>query len=95
MYVEKNTDRPLDVKNQMEVTKTIYTTMKNRNLIIIASIHDINLALRYFDYILLLKDGKVCSYSKTSDITEDIISEAFDLNLGLGNIEDTKQIFYR
>ena len=46
----------LDLKNQLEVLKLIRRITRERNIAAIVAIHDLNLALRFADRFILLKD---------------------------------------
>ena len=52
----------LDLKNQLEVMDLIVRTVKDRGLSAILSIHDLNLALRFADFFLFLKNGRVHTF---------------------------------
>jgi len=49
----------LDVKHQLEVMEIIKTLAVQRGLSVIMAIHDLNLAAKYADQIVMLKDGGV------------------------------------
>ena len=49
----------LDLKNQLEVMKLIKEVSCAQNIASIVVMHDINLALRYSDKFIVLKDGQV------------------------------------
>ncbi|HOO52988.1 MAG TPA: ABC transporter ATP-binding protein [Methanothrix sp.] len=49
----------LDVKHQLEVMETIRSLVKRTGVSAVMAIHDLNLAARYSDTLVMLKDGKV------------------------------------
>ncbi|AEF97070.1 ABC transporter ATP-binding protein [Methanotorris igneus] len=49
----------LDLKNQLEILRVIRNISKSKNIASIIVIHDLNLALRYSDKFIMLKDGKI------------------------------------
>ncbi|MBE6350195.1 MAG: ABC transporter ATP-binding protein [Spirochaetaceae bacterium] len=52
------------------------------NKTVIMTIHDINLAAQYSDYILLLKDGKILDFGKTEKVfSEANLSHCFDCKI--------------
>ena len=53
----------LDVKNQVEIMALLKRVVKEHKLIAAVSIHDLNLALRFADRFLMLKDGLVYAIS--------------------------------
>ena len=69
----------LDIKNQIECLDVIENIVKKNNLMALISIHDINLALRYANKFLLLKDGTVYKYGDISIINEESIKEIYGI----------------
>lgn len=49
----------LDLKNQLEVINIIKNVVNNNKISALVTIHDLNLALRFADKFILLKDGKI------------------------------------
>ena len=49
----------LDISNQLEIMDLIKELSKTKKLLIVAVFHDFNLAARYCDSLILLKDGKI------------------------------------
>jgi len=49
----------LDLKHQLGVLETVRDLIKKTNVSAIMAIHDLNLAARYSDTLVMLKDGKV------------------------------------
>ncbi len=49
----------LDINHQIELLELIKALGRNENLIVIMVSHDLNLAARYSDRILILKEGKI------------------------------------
>lgn len=54
----------LDIKNQLGVMEMARDLVKQQNKIVLMVAHDLNMALRYSDEILLLKDGRIVSHGK-------------------------------
>ncbi len=57
----------LDLKWQMSVFEVVRNTIRERHGICLMAIHDINLAMRQCDYILLLADGQCLSFGTPKD----------------------------
>ena len=73
----------LDLKNQIgvmdEIKRMISDKSNNRSAIV--AIHDINMAIRYADRILLLHDGKIEYFGKPEEvITEQSIEKIFSVS---------------
>lgn len=49
----------LDLKNQFEVLKTVKKAAREQNIAAVVVMHDLNLALRFADKFLLLKNRTV------------------------------------
>lgn len=68
----------LDIKHQHQCLHLAKEWTKKGN-IVVAVLHDINLAIRYSDQLLFLKDGKAMGYGKPAEIVqESLIAECFN-----------------
>ena len=71
----------LDIKYKIEVLDLLKDLNKNSNRTIIMVLHDINLACRYADHIVAIKDGQVYNEgSPDKIITERLIKDVFDID---------------
>jgi len=71
----------LDINNQLEMMDLISKLCKEKGLIVLAVLHDINLAARYCDSILLLKNGRIVSAGNLDEvITSENIREVYQVN---------------
>ena len=77
----------LDLKNQLEVMGLVHAAVKDRGLSAVICMHDINLALRYADRFLMLKDGKVHTQGDRQAVTPNAIHEVYGVRVLLGEIE--------
>ncbi len=71
----------LDLKNQIEVMALIQHVVRTQEISAIMAIHDLNLALRYADLFLLLKDGKVHTFAGLEAITPQVIYEVYGVRV--------------
>ena len=92
LYLDEPTSN-LDLKNQIDVIKTIKRVAHEQNKLAIMNIQDINLALSYLDEVVILKDSRVLFSGEVSLLTEDILKEAFGVTINIGNING-KRIAY-
>lgn len=69
----------LDLKNQVEVLQLVRRIAREKNIAVIVVIHDLNLALRYADRFLLLKDGTVFALGGREIMTPANISAVYGL----------------
>jgi iron complex transport system ATP-binding protein len=68
----------LDPRYQVFMLKLIRSLTKDRKLVTIASLHDINLALRFSDKVILMKNGRVFAMGTPEEvITAENISEVY------------------
>lgn len=51
-------------------------------------IHDLNLALRYFDKFILIKDNEIYDYGYKDIINQENISKVYGIDVNIYNIND-------
>ncbi len=71
----------LDLRNQIDVLKTIKEIVEEKQISAVVAMHDLNLALKYANKFLLLKDKNVYSFGDKSTITEESIKEVYDIDV--------------
>ncbi|CAB0527961.1 ABC transporter ATP-binding protein [Corynebacterium diphtheriae] len=70
----------LDLKHQLEVLDLLTDLNQRRGTTIIMVLHDLNLAARYSDNLVAMRDGRLHSVGRPVDVlTQDLTREAFDL----------------
>ncbi|MDO5016448.1 MAG: ABC transporter ATP-binding protein [Eubacteriales bacterium] len=67
----------LDIKNQLDVLDITRHIVKEQNLTAIVTIHDLNLALRFADRFLLMRDGAVYGCGDYSIINPETIRDVY------------------
>ncbi|MGB5158608.1 ABC transporter ATP-binding protein [Desulfobacterium sp. N47] len=77
----------LDVKNQFDVMGMIRRIVKERELSAVVSIHDLNLALRFADMILMMKHHQVYRFIHKKDVSPEMIHEVYGIEVSLTKIE--------
>jgi iron complex transport system ATP-binding protein len=77
----------LDLKNQLEVMELVAEIVQDHGLSAILSLHDINLALRFADRLLFLKDGKIHTLSDRESVTAQIIQEVYGVEVILQEVQ--------
>jgi len=78
----------LDFKNQILVLNLLRKLVKNHEIVILMTTHDINQALWFSDKIVLLKNGKIIFCGKTNTLNPAIIKEAYDMDIELIKVKD-------
>jgi len=71
----------LDPRNQHEVLKIIKKITREHNTCLAIVIHDLNLAIRYCDRFMFLKDSRVFSYGGLETITPENIEEVYRIHV--------------
>lgn len=73
----------LDIKNQIEVLDIIKKIVREKKLTAVVTIHDLNLALRFADRFLIMKDGAVYSFGGSDVLTSDSIYDVYGVHAAL------------
>jgi iron complex transport system ATP-binding protein len=68
----------LDIRHQLEVMNLLKNIVKNRNVSAIMAIHDLNLAARYADRAVMMKDGEIFATGTPSSVfTSETIRQVY------------------
>lgn len=80
IYIFDEPTSSFDLKNQLNLMRIMKRIIKQKNACLVVALHDINLALRYSDRVIVLKDGKIYDQgSPESVITEKMIRDVYDV----------------
>lgn len=71
----------LDLKNQMEVMALIRSVVSSRGLMAIVAIHDLNLAVRFADQFLFIKDHQVHAMADKDDLCAEMIEAVYGVEV--------------
>lgn len=78
----------LDLSNSFKIL-SLLSNLSTKNISMLWIVHDINLALKYANRFLLLKDGELLSIGTKEDILkEEILSELYGMKLKIFRNED-------
>ncbi len=77
----------LDLKNQLQVMDLMKRAVTTQGLTAVVSVHDINLAFRYADYFLMLKDHKIHTLAPKDQITAETIQDVYGVSVMMGCVE--------
>ena len=69
----------LDLKNQVEILRLIRETVISKQQAALMTLHDLNLALRFADRFLFLKEGWIFSLGDHDSITSDLIESVYEV----------------
>jgi iron complex transport system ATP-binding protein len=75
----------LDLCNQHQIMSTLVDVVKRNDLTAIMTLHDINLALRYSDKFIMLKEGKIFAAGGHEVINPENIESVYDLPVNVAN----------
>jgi iron complex transport system ATP-binding protein len=64
----------LDIRHQHTVLG-VARALADEGRLVVAMLHDLNLAVRYADQIALMKDGRLISLSSTAELHDEILTE--------------------
>ncbi|SDB50355.1 iron complex transport system ATP-binding protein [Desulfonatronum thiosulfatophilum] len=67
----------LDLKNQLEILRTISHVVHEHQLAAVMTMHDLNMAFRFSDAFVFIKEGKVFCCGKNEELTPDMIREVY------------------
>lgn len=85
----------LDVKYQFELLKLIRKINQEDKVTVICVLHDINQAIKFSDYLYLIKDGKIYANGSSEEvITLENIKEVFDVDITIHKLEVGMHIDY-
>jgi iron complex transport system ATP-binding protein len=86
----------LDIHYQFQFMKQLRTIMVEKNLIVIGVVHDLNLAARFGDYLMLLNKGKILAQGNAATVfTTQNIATAFHLEAEIIQKEDSFYLYFR
>ena len=77
----------LDIQNQYGVLKMVRSICHKDNMVAVVVIHDLNLALRFCDRFLLLKDGQVYRHGDRSILDSTALKEVYGVAAKVVEIE--------
>ncbi len=82
----------LDPRNQYEVLRIIRRIAKEWGIAVAIVIHDLNLALRYCDKYLFLKDGNIFSYGGLETMTPECLEAVYKMPVAIQNYNGIKVV---
>ncbi|MEW6187628.1 MAG: ABC transporter ATP-binding protein [Thermodesulfobacteriota bacterium] len=76
----------LDMKNQIQVMQLVTVAVREHDMAAIISMHDINLAFRFVDCLLMLKEGRVHWFGSKKEISASEIEAVYGLKVVLNEV---------
>ncbi len=78
----------LDIGNQLDLIEILCRTVKTTGASIVVTVHDINLALRFADWFLLMDGGRMVDYTTKKGITPDTIQKTYGVTVTMHRMEN-------
>jgi iron complex transport system ATP-binding protein len=80
-YIFDEPTSALDLRNQLDTLKIMRSIIRETGVSMVMAMHDLNLALRFSDKVMALKDGKVYGFGPAKDIiTEKMIKDVYNVD---------------
>jgi len=80
VYLFDEPTSALDLRHQLDVMDRIRTAMRERNAIGMVALHDLNLAARYADHLVLIGAGKILNQGPPDHVLSDpLIAQTYDV----------------
>ncbi|WP_432738514.1 ABC transporter ATP-binding protein [Maridesulfovibrio sp. FT414] len=71
----------LDLRNQLEILRTVRAVVKGHRVSAVMTMHDLNTALRYADKFIFLKNGTVCGCGGKESVSPEIIESVYGVEV--------------
>lgn len=82
----------LDIKYQIETLELVQRLNAERNVTVIAAMHDLNLAARYFPRLLLFQRGIVADASPAEVLESALLSRVYGVQVQVGILRGTQHL---
>lgn len=82
----------LDPKNQHAMLRLVREIVRERSICALIVIHDLNLALRWCDKFIFMKDGAVRFFGDSSVVTKETIAEIYGVEASVVEIEGRRSV---
>lgn len=84
----------LDIKNQIEIMQIVASLTKRRDLITMAVLHDLNLALRYADDLIVLNNGQSLYCGAKDELSAENLSQAYQMDIRIEYIGNASHVLF-
>jgi iron complex transport system ATP-binding protein len=76
----------LDLKNQLEVMGLVRSIVETKGISAIIAIHDLNIALRFADRFIFLKNGRIHGICGKSELCSEMIQQVYGVDVALSEV---------
>lgn len=93
-YIFDEPTSSFDLRNQLDTMRIMKQIIQDKNACLIVALHDLNLAIRYSDRVMVLNDSRIFDIGKPEDvITSKMIEEVYGVSAEI--LEDRHGLFVR
>ncbi|MCT4562717.1 MAG: ABC transporter ATP-binding protein [Maledivibacter sp.] len=79
----------LDIRHQLEVMDIIRRLVDELGISAVMIVHDLNIAARYSDKIIIMNEGEIAAYGTPEEVlTEENISSVYGVEICIGDIKE-------
>lgn len=71
----------LDLKNQLDMLETVRAVVRQHRLAAVMTMHDLNLALRFADRFLFVKDGRVYACGRPAELRPEMVRAVYGVEV--------------
>lgn len=82
----------LDLQNQYQVLGIVQDICRTTGITVLVIIHDLNLALRFCDRFLMMRDGKICEYGDASVVNRASIERVYRIRADVVEVHGRKVV---
>jgi len=89
MFLLDEPTSALDLRHQLEIMGIIRDETKSRGIVSIVALHDLNLAARFADHVVLMREGRIISTGPPSEVlASPELAETYGVNIDIHETKD-------
>ncbi|MFW5799963.1 MAG: ABC transporter ATP-binding protein [Spirochaetota bacterium] len=93
MFMLDEPTNHLDFKNQHSILKLIRKIAKRKRINVLLTMHNPNLAYRYCDRFIMLKEGQIYKSGRREDVfKENILNKIYDMELAINSLDEDGKV---
>lgn len=79
----------LDIKHQLDVMEIVQRLVKEKNITVVMIVHDLNIAGRYSDKIMIMDNGNIFKYGTPEDVlTRETINTVYGVEVEINQVRN-------
>ena len=82
----------LDLQNQYQVLGIVQDICRSTGITVLVIIHDLNLALRFCDRFLMMRNGNICEFGDSSVVNRESIKKVYRIDAEIAEINGKKVV---